>query len=84
MKIFKCCIIQGDSGGPLTYESNGQHILIGVTSFGPGRCTLFQEDSPYGVFARISHYREWIESKMSNPVFCSGTASADTGSIEET
>ena len=27
---------QGDSGGPLTYNSNGQHILIGETSFGNG------------------------------------------------
>ena len=24
----------GDSGGPLTYESNGQHILAGVVSYG--------------------------------------------------
>ena len=39
---------------------------------------FFQEEYPYGVFARISHYRKWIESKMSNPVFCSGTASANT------
>ena len=36
MKIFECCKIQGDSGGPLTYESNGQHILIGASSFGIG------------------------------------------------
>ena len=27
---------QGDSGGPLTYNSNGQHILIGDVSFGDG------------------------------------------------
>ena len=38
MKIFECCKIQGDSGGPLTYESNGQHILIGATSFGLDGC----------------------------------------------
>ena len=25
---------KGDSGGPLTYESNGQHILAGVVSYG--------------------------------------------------
>ena len=31
-------VLQGDSGGPLTYESNGQHILIGETSFGPTPC----------------------------------------------
>ena len=27
---------QGDSGGPLSYESNGQHILIGDVSYGDG------------------------------------------------
>ena len=27
---------QGDSGGPLTYESSGQHILIGDVSYGDG------------------------------------------------
>ena len=27
---------QGDSGGPLSYESNGQHILIGAVSWGDG------------------------------------------------
>ena len=41
-------ITKGDSGGPLSYESNGQHILIGATSFGllgcahvrqSGKCT---------------------------------------------
>ena len=27
---------QGDSGGPLSYESNGQHVLIGDVSYGDG------------------------------------------------
>ena len=31
-------LIQGDSGGPLSYESNGQHVLIGATNFGLGGC----------------------------------------------
>ena len=26
----------GDSGGPLSYESNGQHVLIGDVSYGDG------------------------------------------------
>jgi len=57
---------QGDSGGPLSYESNGQHILIGDVSYGNG-CALA---GFYGVYGRISFYRSWIESKMSNPGFC--------------
>ena len=26
--------MKGDSGGPLTYNSHGQHVLIGTTSLG--------------------------------------------------
>ena len=46
--------VQGDSGGPLTYESSGQHILIGETSYGPFPCGGAGQ---YGVYGRISHYR---------------------------
>lgn len=63
---------QGDSGGPLSYESNGQHILIGDVSYGDG-CA---QAGKYGVYGRISFYRTWIEGKMSSPKFCGGTANA--------
>jgi len=63
---------QGDSGGPLSYESNGQHILIGDVSYGDG-CA---KAGFYGVYGRISFYRTWIEGKMTSPKFCSGTANA--------
>ena len=29
----------------------------------------FQEGI-FGIYAKISHYRKWIESKMSNPEYC--------------
>lgn len=63
---------QGDSGGPLTYESNGQHILIGDVSFGDG-CA---QAGSYGVYGRISFYRTWIEGKMSSPEYCPSGANA--------
>ena len=27
-------MFQGDSGGPLSYDHKGQHVLVGVTSYG--------------------------------------------------
>merc|ERR1719219_2228370 len=60
---------QGDSGGPLTYNQNGQHILIGDTSFGRG-CGLAGK---YGVYGRISYFRSWIEKEMNKleaPSYC--------------
>ena len=84
---------QGDSGGPLTYNSNGQHILIGDVSFGDGcaevrvrsfsmswssslmSCLL--QDGKYGIYGRISHFRSWIEEKMTSPKYCRGGANAE-------
>ena len=63
---------QGDSGGPLTYESNGQHVLIGDVSYGDG-CG---KEGKYGVYGRVSFYRTWIEGKMTSPKFCGNTANA--------
>ena len=83
---------QGDSGRPLSYESNGQHILIGDVSYGDGcakvsnagrgwvmaECQVLVNFQAgfYGVYGRISFYRTWIEGKMTSPKFCSGTANA--------
>ena len=78
---------QGDSGGPLSYESNGQHVLIGDVSYGDGcgkqvrrvlvtLSVTVTVQGKYGVYGRISFYRTWIESKMSSPKFCGNTADA--------
>ena len=64
----------GDSGGPLTYKTEGgQHILIGDVSFGKKDCT----ENVYGVYGRISYFREWIEKKMRSPRFCWTGPNAD-------
>jgi len=63
----------GDSGGPLTYKSRSQHVLIGATSWGDG-CAA---EGKYGVYARISYFREWIEGKMSSPTYCGSGPDAD-------
>ncbi|EEY60915.1 chymotrypsin, serine protease family S01A, putative [Phytophthora infestans T30-4] len=48
-----------DSGGPLILETNSQDILIGLSSWGPSPCGF---DGAPGVYARISHARQWIDS----------------------
>lgn len=49
---------QGDSGGPLFVQRYGQFYQVGVTSWGIG-CAA--PGNP-GVYARLSFYRNWIES----------------------
>ena len=44
---------QGDSGGPLT----AGNIVIGIVSWGEG-CA---RPNFYGVYARVAHYRTWID-----------------------
>jgi len=63
---------QGDSGGPLSYESNGQHILIGDVSYGDG-CA---KEGFYGVYGRVSFYRSWIDQQMTGATFCPSGANA--------
>jgi trypsin len=47
---------QGDSGGPLTIGAKSEAILVGVVSHGDGCARRLK----YGVYARVSHYRTWI------------------------
>uniref|UniRef100_A0A2H1WCW9 SFRICE_033531 n=1 Tax=Spodoptera frugiperda TaxID=7108 RepID=A0A2H1WCW9_SPOFR len=51
----------GDSGGPLVVTSNGQRVLIGVTSFGSSRgCQI---GLPSG-FARVTSFLSWIQARL--------------------
>ena len=52
----------GDSGGPLVWYSDGKATLVGVVSFGQG-CALQHK---YGVYTRVSAYRDWIDHVVSN------------------
>lgn len=54
-------ICQGDSGGPLTVSSNGQPILIGVSSF------VAQDGCQLGypsAFASVPYFLSWIQSHL--------------------
>jgi hypothetical protein len=51
---------QGDSGGPLFFESGNVVEQVGVVSWGEG-CA---RKNKYGVYARVSSYLNWIESKV--------------------
>jgi len=55
---------QGDSGGPAVVSVNGREVLMGATSWGEGCAREFK----YGVYARISSMRGWIDQTIaSNP-----------------
>ena len=57
--ICKC--YQGDSGGPFVCNEGGKYVLTGVVSWGQGMCNT----NHYTVFARVSSFIQWINTKMS-------------------
>ena len=50
----------GDSGGAIT-PTNGAPAIVGIVSWGKGRCT---GDGQPGVFTRVAAYRDWIKQAM--------------------
>jgi len=53
----------GDSGGPLIVKYNDEDIQVGITSWGEGCGT----PGTYGVYVRVSSYKEWIDYIISQP-----------------
>ena len=48
----------------MTYKQGDQHILIGVTSHGTGPDPPRKKCGTTSNFARISHYRKWIDENI--------------------
>ncbi|KAL4451284.1 hypothetical protein ABPG77_009356 [Micractinium sp. CCAP 211/92] len=61
-KVLPC---HGDSGGPLLYtphvDDPSTDIQVGIVSGGAGQCA---GPALPGVFLRLDHYRDWIESAL--------------------
>ncbi|MBN1537623.1 MAG: trypsin-like serine protease [Anaerolineales bacterium] len=75
----------GDSGGPLIVPNGTGWLQAGIVSFGEG-CA---EPNYYGVYARVSYFKSWIDSTMGllsgevqNPVYLPLTIYATGGSGE--
>ncbi|KAL3986542.1 serine protease 27 [Sarotherodon galilaeus] len=68
---------QGDSGGPMVAKNSSVWVQAGVVSFGTG-CAL--PNIP-GVYARVSQYQSWINSRITTnqPGFITFVASSSSG-----
>jgi len=51
----------GDSGGPFVCHVNGRWELHGAVSHGSGTC---KSKETYTVFAKVFHFKKWIEMEM--------------------
>lgn len=52
--LYKSILFQGDSGGSLVCESDGESVLVGLTSYGTDDC------GTASVYTRIASYRQWL------------------------
>ena len=63
---------QGDRGGPLftaDLANNGSQTLIGVVSWGFG-CA---EADALGIYAEVAHFRNWLDTQLTDINTCSPT-----------
>ena len=58
----------GDSGGPLSCKEGGKFVLRGVVNWGIPECPAGET---FSVFARISHFVDWIEERIRDSDICS-------------
>jgi secreted trypsin-like serine protease len=67
---------QGDSGGPLFFSQGGRHVQVGIVSFGGTETgPACGDPNAPGVYARVTRFREFIQSRVPNAVFVSLSAS---------
>jgi trypsin len=50
-----------DAGGPLVWRTSDGPVPVGVVSFGDGGARRLK----YGVYTRVSAYRDWIDRAIS-------------------
>jgi secreted trypsin-like serine protease len=56
----------GDSGGPLIATVDGKPVQLGIVSWGEGPAEAEVKcghEDVYGVYSRVSRYKDWIETK---------------------
>ncbi|KAI1715118.1 trypsin domain-containing protein [Ditylenchus destructor] len=67
MEIYNHTVTDhGDSGGPAMIVTDGRWTQVGITSYGDPP----EKGCPPGVYARVSHFCDWIAEKTNNEVRC--------------